>query len=176
MAIHLYQSKKAQRYIGKGIYDDLPWVENQVDALTVWYVDVFFIQRERYLVLANPLTKFTFFIFRYTKKDYPDFMQVFKEKLSFTLSAAQIDSSKYLTQCDLIVPYHATNKSATAHLSRTKNDFEFIISSSSHEVYPPEDEEFHNKLIADNIVTYNKKDFDKPAQRFHHELILRRWD
>jgi hypothetical protein len=45
MPIHLYQSKKAQRYIDEQVYDDLPWVEKQVDPLTLWYVDVFFIQR-----------------------------------------------------------------------------------------------------------------------------------
>jgi len=67
MPIHLYQSKKVQRYIGECVYDDLPWAEEQVDPLTLWYVDVFFIQRERYIVLANPLTKFTFFIFRYSR-------------------------------------------------------------------------------------------------------------
>ena len=27
MAIHLYQSKKVQRYIGQRVYDDLPWAE-----------------------------------------------------------------------------------------------------------------------------------------------------
>lgn len=29
MPIHLYQSKKAQRYIGQRVYDDLPWAEQQ---------------------------------------------------------------------------------------------------------------------------------------------------
>jgi hypothetical protein len=176
MPIHLYQSKKTQRYIGKQVYDDLPWSGDQVDPLTLWYADVFFIQRERYLVLVNPLTKFTFFIFRYSKKEYPDFMQTFKEKLSFTLRAANIDPTKYLTECDFMVPYHITNASATAHLSRTKIDYGYYLSTRWHDIYPPQDEEHYNRMIADNIVRYNKKDYDKPAKRFHHELILRRWD
>ena len=120
MPIHLYQSKKAQRYIGQQVYDDLSWAEDQVDPLTIWYADVFFIQRERYLLLANPLTKFTFFVFRYSKKSHPDFIQTFKEKLSDTLKAAEIDPGKYLQQCDLVIPFNKSNKSASAHLSRTK--------------------------------------------------------
>ena len=47
---------------------DEPWDQSQVDPLTVWYVDVFFIKRARYLVFANPLTKLSCFIFRYSKK------------------------------------------------------------------------------------------------------------
>lgn len=54
MPIHLYQSKKAQRYLGQRVYDDLPRSEEMLDQLTIWHVDVFFIQRERYLILANP--------------------------------------------------------------------------------------------------------------------------
>lgn len=176
MPIHLYQSKKVQRYIGKQVYDDLPHTEDQIDPLTVWYVDVFFIQRERYLVLANPHTKFTFFIFRYSRKTHPDFMKSFAEKLSTTLRVADIDPTKYLQQCDFLIPFNLTNKSASAHLSQTKTEYEYMISTRWHSVYPPEDELFYNQLIADHIVTYNKKDYDKPAKRFYHELILRRWN
>lgn len=151
-------------------------MEGQVDPLTLWYVDVFFIQRERYLVLANPLTKFTFFIFRYSRKAYPDFMQTFVEKLYDTLRAADIDPTKYLQQCDFLIPYTVTNKSASAHLSQVKFEFEDMISTHWHGVYPPDDEIFYNQLIADHIVSYNKRDYDKPAKRFYHELILRRWN
>lgn len=176
MPIHLYQSKKVQRYIGQRVYDDLAWAEDQVDPLTLWYVDVFFIQRERYLVLANPLTKLTFFIFRYSRKTHPDFMQTFTEKLSTTLRTADIDPTKYLQQCDFLIPFNKSDKSATAHLSRTKIDFEYVISAHRYEVFPPHDEEYYNRMIADNLVSYNKKDYDKPAKRFYHELILRRWN
>ena len=176
MAIHLYQSKKVQRYIGQRVYDDLPWAEDQVDPLTIWYMDIFFNQRERYLVLANPLTKFTFFIFRYSKKTYPDFMRAFTEKLSDTLRAADIDPTGYLAQCNFLVPFNKSDKSASAHLSRTKMDYEYMISTRWNEVYAPADEVYYNQMISDNLVSYDKKDFDRPARRFHHELILRRWN
>ena len=176
MPIHLYQSKKAQRYIGQQVYDDLPWAEEQVDPLTLWYVDVFFIQRERYLVVVNPLTKFTFFIFRYSRSTDPDFMRTIAEKLSATLRAADIDPTKYLQQCDFLIPFTVTNKSASAHLSQIKFEYEDMISTRWHGVYPPDDEIYYNQLIADHIVSYNKKDYDKPAKRFYHELILRRWN
>lgn len=78
MPIHLYQSKKATLYKGDGSYMNMPWAIHQVDPLTLWYVDVFFIKRERYLVFTNPLTKFSFFIFRYSKKNHHDFTEAFK--------------------------------------------------------------------------------------------------
>jgi hypothetical protein len=147
-----------------------------VDPLTVWYADVFFIQRERYLILANPFTKFTFFIFQYSRKTHPDFMQTFVEKLSTTLRAADIDSTKYIEQCNLLIPFNRTNKSVSAHLSQTKMDYEYMISNRWHGVHPSADEAYYNQMIADNLVSFNKKDFDRPAKRFYHELILRRWD
>lgn len=176
MPIHLYQSKKVQRYLGKNIYDKNEPVKEQIDPLLIWYVDVFFIQRERYLVIANPLTKFTFFIFRYSKKTHPDFLKSFKEKLSFSLQAIDINPEKYLDKSDEIMPIFETNRSASAHLSRIKEDYGDMISSSWHKVYPPEDEVFYNKIISEYITTYDKKEYDFPRRRFHHELILRRWD
>lgn len=175
MPLHIYQSKKALRYLGQDIYDDLPWSEDRIDPLNIWYIDVFFIQRQRYLVLANPLTKFTFFIFRYARKTHPVFIKTFVEKLSITLHAADINPDKYLQQCDALVPYTATNKSASAHLSQTKWNYEYMISTRWHGVYPPDDEVYYNQLIAHNMVKFGKKEYDKPAQRFYHELILRRW-
>lgn len=176
MPIHLYQSKKAKRYIGQQIYHDLPWAEDQIDPLTLWYVDVFFIQRERYLVLANPLTKFTFFIFRYSRKTHLDFFYSFIEKLTHTLKAADIDPTNYIDQCDFLIPFESTNKSASSHLSQTKTDYQDMISTRWHGVYPPDDEDFYNTLITKNLVSFNKKDLDYPSKRFYHELILRRWD
>ncbi|WMJ74587.1 hypothetical protein RCC89_15650 [Cytophagaceae bacterium ABcell3] len=175
MSIHLYQSQKVQRYIGKGVYDDLPWAEDQVDPLTLWYADVFFIRRERYLVIANPLTKFTFFVFRYNKKTHPDFMETFKERLSFTMKAAEIDPSKYLEQCDMLVPFEKPDRSASAHLSRIKTDYKDSIEYNKRGVHPSEAESVYNTHIVDYLTTYNKKDYDYVKRRFYHELLLRRW-
>jgi hypothetical protein len=176
MPIHLYQSKKVQRYIGNKIYDDVPWAPDQVDPLTLWYADVFFIDRKSYLVIANPLTKMTFFVFRYSKKTHPDFMATFREKLKQTLLAADIDATGYLRHCDLLVPYILTDRSASSHISRTKIDFEYIIKSDQGMYDMHTDEAHYNHSIAHNFVTYNKKDYDYPFRRFHRELILRRWD
>jgi len=122
MSIHLYQSKKAQKYVGSKIYNSTDPAKTEINPLLIWYVDVFFIKRERYLVIANPLTKFTFFIFRYTKKSHPDFLQAFKDKLSDAMKAAAINPEKYLEKCDEIVPVYETNRSASAHLSRIKEE------------------------------------------------------
>jgi hypothetical protein len=173
--IHLYQSKKVQRYLGTKIYDAKEPLETGIDPLLIWYLDVFFIQRERYLVIANPLTKFTFFIFRYTKKSHPSFLTAFKEKLSDSLKAIDINPEIYLEKCDEIIPFYETNRSASAHLSRIKEEYEYYISGRLHDIYPPDDEAFYNKIISEYITTYDKKEYDYPSRRFHHELILRRW-
>ena len=176
MSIYLYQSKKVQRYIGKNIYGNPIGGIEDIDPLLLWHADVFFVQRQPHLVLANPLTKFTFFIFRYSKKTHPDFLQSFQDQLAYTLKAADIDPTKYLDKCSSVIPHDKTDRSAAAHLSRTKADYGYMISSRSHNIYPPEDEAYYNKLITDNIVSYHKKDYDFPSHRFYHELILRRWD
>ena len=176
MPIHLYQSKKVQRYIGDREYMDMPWAPEQVDPLTLWYCDVFFIKRARYIVVANPLTKFTFFIFRYSRKTHPDFMQAFREKLSASLRAIDINPEPYLMQCDVLVPYEKTNKSASAHLSRIKQEYEYSVSEAVTQSVSPEVEQRFNVGLTKDLTTYGgSKDFDYPAQRFHHELILRRW-
>ncbi len=176
MSIHLYQSKKVQRYLDNNIYDIKEPVREQIDPLLIWYVDVFFIQRKRYLIIANPLTKFTFFIFRYSKKSHPNFLQAFKNNLSSTLRAKEINPQKYLEKCDVLIPLLETNKSASAHLSSTKVDYKDMIATRWHKVYPPDDELFYNQLITDNLVSFDKRDYDYPARKFHHELILRRWN
>jgi hypothetical protein len=176
MPIHLYQSKKGQRYLGSKIYDTKESVNTEIDPLLIWYTDVFFIQRERYLVIANPLTKYTFFIFRYTKKSHPNFLEAFKNKLSDSIQAIGVNPEKYLENCDEILPFIETNRSASSHLSRVKEEYNYYISGRLHDVYPPEDEVFYNKLIKDEIATFDKKGFDSPGKRFHHELILRRWN
>lgn len=176
MPIHLYQSQKVKRYIGESVYMDVPWKEDQIDPLTIWYVDVFFINRERYLVFTNPLTKLTFFIFRYAKKSHPDLIKTFRTNLQTTLHAAQINPQGYLKQCDLLIPYRSSNRSASAHLSRIKWEYQWMIEDNHHEVSAPEDEAFYNDLIARDITTYGGKDYDRPTQRFYHELLLRRWE
>ena len=153
----------------------MPWAETQIDPLTIWYADVFFIKRERYIALTNPLTKFTFFIFNYSKKSHPDFMNTIRERLGDTLKSIGIDPSKYLLQCDVLVPFEKVNRSASAHLSRIKSDYEYMIKCRHHNVYPPDDEKFYNNLVANEVVTYNTKDFDFPKNRFSNELLLRRW-
>lgn len=176
MPIHVYQSKKVQRYIGDNDDMDMPWASDQVDPLTLWYADVFFINRERYIVIVNPLTKFTFFIFRYTKKTLPSFLAAFNSRLSASLRAIDINPTKYLEQSFIMVPYTAANKSASSHLSRIKTEYGDMIKSRYHDVYPPEDEAFYNKLVTDDITSYhNTKDYDFPKKRFLHELLLRRW-
>lgn len=162
--------------MGSKIYDKKEPAKTEIDPLLIWYVDVFFIQRERYLVIANPLTKFTFIIFHYTKKSQPDFLQALKDKLSDAMKSVNINPGKYLVKCDEIFPFYETNRSASAHLSRINEEYVYYISGRLHDIYPPEDEMFYNKLVGDYITTYNKKDYDFPRRRFHHELILRRWD
>ncbi|WKK82005.2 DUF6933 domain-containing protein [Marivirga arenosa] len=176
MPIHLYQSKKVQSYLGDMIYDINEPLKEQIDPLLIWYVDVYFIKRKRYLIIANPLTKFTFFIFRYSKKSHPDFLVAFKENLAHSLQSIDIDPEKYLNKCDKIYPITETNRSASAHLSRIKEDYGGMISTCWHDVYPPDDELFYNQLICENITTYGRKEYDFPKRRFYQELILRRWD
>lgn len=175
MPIHLYQSKKVKRYIGDKEYTDTPWSENQIDPVTIWYADVFFINRERYIALVNPLTKFTFFVFKYSKKTHPDFLTAFKERLGDSLKSIDINPSKYLLQCDMLLPLVETNRSASAHLSRIKSEYEYMIKNRYHGVYSPEDELFYNNLVANEITTYYSKDYDFPKNRFLNELLLRRW-
>lgn len=175
MPIHLYQSKKVKRYIGDREYMDMPWAVEQVDPLTLWYCDVFFIKRARYIVVTNPLTKFTFFIFRYSRTTHPDFMQAFREKIAETLRSIDIDPASYLMQCDVLVPFEQTNKSASAHLSRMKREYEYIISTATTEIVPPDDETYFNALAARDLTSYDGKGYDYPAKRFYHELLLRRW-
>lgn len=163
-------------YLGASIYDAKEPVKEQIDPLLIWYVDVFFIQRKRYLIIANPLTKFTFFIFRYSKKSHPNFFEAFKEKLSYTLKVKDIHPEKYMERCDKIIPVIETNRSVTAHLNQVKIDYKDMIDSRWHNIYPPEDEAFYNTIISDYIITYGKRDYDFPIRKFHHELILRRWD
>ena len=158
------------------VYNDYAWHESQVDALTIWYADVFFINRKPTLVIANPLTKFTFFVFRYSRRESTDFLQKFREKLSYTMTCAGIDPKKYLEQCDWLVEYEKSDKSASAHLSRTKMEYEYMIKSQHHNVDAADDEAFYNRMIADNLVSYHKKDFDRPSKRLYHEMLLRRWD
>ncbi len=176
MPIHLYQSQKVKRYIGESVYIDEPWKEDHIDLLTIWYVDVFFVNRERYLVFTNPLTKLTFFIFRYSKKSHPDLIATFRNKLQTTLNAANINPQKYLKNCDLLIPFRSTNRSASAHLSRIKDEYKWMIETNHDGVSASEDETFYNDLIARDLTTYGGKDYDRPAQRFYHELLIRRWD
>ena len=176
MAFHLYQSKKVKRYIGDSVYNDLPWDETQIDPLTIWFVDVFFVNRQKYLVIANPLTKLTFLVFRYTRKTHPDLMGCFRERLAIVLNAARIDPTLYLEQCDWLVPFEKSNRSASAHLSQTKSYFELIIKENCHGMHgKPDDEQFYNTLLADNLVQFKGNNYDRPSQRFYHELLLRRW-
>ncbi|WP_258102196.1 DUF6933 domain-containing protein [Marinoscillum pacificum] len=175
MAIHLYQSKKAHRYIGESVYMDEPWDQSQVDPLTVWYVDVFFIKRERYLVFANPLTKLSCFIFRYSKKSHPDFFESFKQSLTITLLAADVNPQVYLQGFDVLVPFTSTNKSASSHISRLKQEYQWMLEDVNHSISPPDDERHYNQIIARDICSYGGKDYDYPSKRFYHELLLRRW-
>ncbi|RED92233.1 DUF6933 domain-containing protein [Marinoscillum furvescens] len=175
MPIHLYQSRKVKRYLGDHIYMDSPWPEEQIDPLTIWYVDVFFINRARYLVLANPLTKLTFFVFKYSRKTHKDFLETFHQNLSVSIRAGGIDPTLYLQKCELFVPYTQTNRSATAHLSRIKQDYEYSIASDLEEM-PVEiaENQFNTKIIR-NPCSFGGPGFDMPIRRFHHELLLRRW-
>lgn len=175
MPIHLYQSQKAKRYLGNSIYQMNTMSEDQIDPLSIWYVDVFFISRERYLILTNPLTKLTFFLFRYSKKIHPDFLKAFQEGLTQTMTSAGIASKKYLSQHEVLVPYESSNRSASAHLSNMKQDYKWMIEHNHHQVQAPDDQAFYNSLAAEEITTYGGRDYDSPSQRFYHELLLRRW-
>ena len=157
------------------MYMDMPWKEDKVDPITLRYVDVFFISRERYLVFANPLTKLTFFIFRYLKKTHPDLMAAFQKGLEQTLTAVNINPDQYLKNCDVLVPFLSSNRSASAHLSRIKEEYKWMLDQNSHGVSAPADEAFYNKLVAKDITTYGGKDYDRPMKRFYHELLVRRW-
>lgn len=175
MPISLYQSKKVQRYLGDSIYDRTSESTSAIDPLLVWYADVFFFKRERYIVIANPLTKLTFIVFRYTKKSHPDFLATFKDKLSIVLNAKDINPAIYFSKFETIYPYTQSDRSASAHLSRIKQEYEYMIALSWHGMEAPDDEIHYNILLADDLATFNKKGFDKTSERFHSELLLRGW-
>lgn len=70
-----------------------------------------------FVVFTNPLTKFSFFIFRYSKKNHPDFTDAFKSCLSTEMKSVNIDSTTYLQPFYVLVPYEKSDQSASAHLS-----------------------------------------------------------
>ncbi len=175
MPVHLYQSKKVQRYLGAKVYDDLAPSGADIDPLLIWYADVFFLRRERHLVIANPLTKFTFFVLRHTKKTHSNFLEAFKRALAQGIGACGIDPLPYLGQCDQLLRYTETNRSASGHLCCVKDEYGWMMARGQFDINLEEQQEFMNHHITRYVTSYHKNGYDFPRQRLHHELLLRRW-
>ena len=91
------------------------------------------------------------------------------------MKACEIDPAPFMSQCDALVPFQVTNRSASSHLSRVKEDYEYMMAIGHFDINLAEQQEFMNHHITQYITSFHKNDYDRPRQRFHHELILRRW-
>lgn len=174
MHIQLYQSAKAKRYLPQfpAVAEAVP--AEEADPLSLWYAEVFLMDRKPHILLCNAATKMTVILFRYSKKQQPDLLAEWKKRLRMIGDNHGIDFSPWLDQIKGISHNPKSNRVASGHLTFFSKEFQYLIKSRNHGVYPPDDEIFYNLLLAKMPVSFGRSDkLGYSIDHFSRELLSR---
>jgi hypothetical protein len=167
----LYFSKKLKPFIGNAFHDQASEFSEPVsDEFYLWYGDVFYVNRKKYVIFANGLTKFSFIIpdFRVDKKT--NFYDNFCTYLSHSLRHNGFDPDPYFQHIEFYTHQAQTSRSAMAHLSQLKDMCAHVIQIEHYIIHKKEELEYLNHYVNKWITTYkDKKGYHDPQTVFKEE-------
>ncbi|MBT0810392.1 hypothetical protein KIH41_03770 [Litoribacter ruber] len=173
--VSLYFSKKLKGMIGTEFFDMATVPEDNItDEFYRWYGDIFYVNRKKYLIFSNGLTKFSFVIpdFRVEKKS--SFFRKFCHYLTEALKHHNHDPEIYSGSWEFFSHDTIVNRSAMAHLSQLKDMCEHVIKIEHYLIEKKEELEYLNHYVNNWITTYkDKKGYHKPKEVFVEELEKR---
>lgn len=157
MIINLYQSRKLNGHLDPHFYQECRITENlDKDPLYNWYADIAFVNRKKYLIIANSLTKFTFFIVDYSRKNSSWFGEDFCESLAGAQSIFEINPLPFVDSIEGFAINEQSNKSISAHISRIKEEFIPSIKSDHYKFRLEDSQAILNKILNERPTAYNK--------------------
>jgi len=170
-SLGIYFSKKLKPFIGKEFFDQATELNDPVaDEFYLWYGDVFYVNRKKYLVFGNGLTKFSFLIpdFRVDKK--ANFYDTFCTYLSHSLRHNGFDPDTYLQDIEFYAHNAQTSRSAMAHLTQLKDMCAHVIEIEHYIIHKKEELEYLNHYVNKWITTYkDKKGYHDPQSVLKEE-------
>lgn len=172
MILNLYQSKKLDGYLDEYFYQEIwPSTDLLKEPIFNWYADIMFIHRKKYLIITNGLTKFTFFIFRYSKTGKSYFGNEFLNHLSAALEGFDINPYPYREAIEKFAINDKRNKSSMAHISRLKEEYYPLIKENYYRLSSENDQAYFNNLVNERPTTFNKKTtYEYPYEVMKREL------
>jgi hypothetical protein len=154
----LYFSKKLNPFIGKEFFNLASEVNEPIaDEFYLWYGDVFYVNRKKYLVFANGLTKFSFLVPDYRVDKKTNFFKTFSTYLEHSLRHNGFNPDIYLEDIEFYTHHAQTSRSAMAHLTQLKDMCAEVIAIEDYILYKKEELEYLNHYVNTWITTYKEK-------------------
>jgi len=125
-------TKKFFSFTGIDPEASLEWADNATH-LSEWYVNLFYVQRIKCLLVTHDKTLFSFIVTPVRKKDTVDFLDLFRAGLSKAMFHNKCSSEmiqKVLKECDDIRFYETISRSVLASMNQMVSDAEFWLTKA----------------------------------------------
>ncbi|KEO75849.1 DUF6933 domain-containing protein [Anditalea andensis] len=171
----LYFSKKLNPFIGKEFFNLASQVNEPIaDEFYLWYGDVFDVNRKKYLIFSNGLTKFSFVVLDYRVDKKTNFYNTFSTYLSHSLRHNGFNPDIYFENIEFYTHNSQTSRSAMSHLSQLKDLCAEVIAVEDYILYKKEELEYLNHYVNSWITSYkDRKGYHEPNQVFKEECVNR---
>ena len=173
MTLSLYSSTKLLPHLGKKFVSENPEVDpNSVHPIYCWYADVYFLNRAKYLIICNEVSRFSLCLGPYKVDPKANFMDHFKKVLEEKLKEILPDYMDYFKSINGYGRLTQTHRGAMANLSRLKIDLDYsksyYLAFENRQLDLPLD--FEDQ--AETFTTRNgEKGYFRPAENF-----VKRWN
>ena len=171
--LSLYASKKLLPFLGKTFLKDIPEVDaGEIDPLYCWYADVYYLNRAKYLLICNEVSRFTFVLGPYTVDSKINFMDVLKTHLQVSLKEAIPAPGFYLDSISGYGRITQTHRGAVAFINHLKTELDYMKWYCPR--YEAREFQLLNEFwrVGDTITSKNGgKDYFVPKKKF-----LELWD
>lgn len=124
--LSIYASKKLLPFLGKEFQKNTPQVEADViSPLYLWYGDIYYYERKKYLIFCNEMTRLSFMIGPYQVDPNTHFLKIFTDNLGQKLKQFLPDSDQYLDKMEDIGWNTKPHKGASGFLSNVKTNLDY---------------------------------------------------
>ena len=146
-------------------------VTEEINPIYLWYGDVYYFDRKKYLIFCNELTRVSFMIGPYQVEQKVHFMKIFTDNLEIKLKTFLPDPGKFLEKMEDIGWNTQSHKGASGFLNHLKTSLDYSKDDYSvRNITMTLPEDFHRMFSMYITKKTGIKDYFYPETLFQEEL------